>query len=319
MKKAFKILIYLILVFIAILSIFAAYIHFKGIPTYEPPKIKEIIINPTADKIEEGARISSLLCSSCHLGNDGKLSGGFMRDLDEAFGKTWVKNITNDSTYGIGSWTPGEIVHFLRTGVRKDGRFAPPWMPKFPRLSDADMEAVVCYLKSDRPQVQASQIAQPESQPSFLSKLLANFVFKPLEYPQNPIKAPDTSNLIAYGKYIVQSKIECYSCHSKDFKKMDLVIPENSLGYLGGGNLLLNLDREQIFSPNITMDVESGLGKWSYEDFKRALLEGKRPDGKVLRYPMLPLTNLKDFEIQSIWAYLQTVPKISNNVDRTGL
>jgi hypothetical protein len=45
--------------------------------------------------------------------------------------------------------------------------------------------------------------------------------------------------------------------------------------------------------------------------------EAKRPDGKPIRYPMLPMGNLKDYEIKSLWAYLQTVPQIHNKVDRT--
>ncbi len=319
MKKAFKILLYLIAAVAAVILLVISYIHFKGIPTYDPPIIKEFAIVPTPEKIEEGARISSLLCSSCHLGKDGKLSGGLMKDLDPSFGKVRVPNITNHPTYGIGKWTAAELAHFLRTGLRKDGRYAPIWMPKFPGLSDADLESIICFLKSDMPIVQLSESAHPANQPSFLSKFLCNVVFKPLPYPERPIMAPDTADRVAYGKYVVQSKIECYSCHSADFKKLDIMLPENSLGYLGGGNTLIDLDGKKILSANITTDSNTGIGKWSYDDFYKAMKEGKRPDGKLLRYPMAPMANLKDYEIQGIWAYLQTVPKISNVVDRTGL
>ena len=82
---------------------------------------------------------------------------------------------------------------------------------------------------------------------------------------------------------------------------------------------MIDLDARKIFTANITMDPETGIGKWSYEDFYRAMKEAKRPDGKSMRYPMSPMGNLKDYEIHGVWAYLQTVPKISNVVDRTGL
>lgn len=316
MKKVLKAVLYLVLVLIVLVISFAAFIYFRGIPTYDPPQINEFTLSPTEQKIEEGARISALICSSCHMGSDGKLSGGLMKDLDPAFGTAYIANITNHPVYGIGKWTASELAHFLRTGLRADGRYAPPWMPKFNHLSDRDLESIICFLKSDRPQVQASEQVHPASQPSFFAKFLGNTVFKPLAYPNAPIVAPDTNDLVNYGKYIAHGKIECYTCHSADFAKMNLEFPEKSLGYMGGGNTLIDLDKKKIFSANITMDTETGIGKWTYEDFYKALKEGKRPDGKALRYPMLPLGNLKDFEIKGLWAYLQTVPKIKNPVNR---
>lgn len=317
MKKALKAVLYIVLVLIVVVLSFVAFIYFRGIPIYDPPQIKEFTLSPTEQKIEEGARISSLICSSCHMGTDGKLSGGLMKDLDPVFGTAYIANITNHPVYGIGKWTTSELAYFLRTGLRKDGRYAPPWMPKFNHLSDYDLEAVICFLKSDRPQVQASERVHPSSQPSFFAKFLGNTVFKPLEYPNAPIVAPDTNDLVNYGKYIAHGKIECYTCHSADFSKMNLEFPEKSLGYMGGGNTLIDLDKKKIFSANITSDTDTGIGTWTYDDFYKALKEGKRPDGKALRYPMLPLGNLKDYEIKGLWAYLQTVPKIKNPVNRT--
>ena len=42
----------------------------------------------------------------------------------------------------------------------------------------------------------------------------------------------------------------------------------------------------------------------------------KNKEGKTLREPMLPYNGLTDLEVKSMWAYLQTVPKIKNVVDR---
>lgn len=319
MKKAFKILLYLLGAVAVLVIVAVSYVYFKGIPNYGPQQIPEFNISPTPEKIEEGARISAMLCSHCHMGKDGKLSGGLMRDLDPAFGKAYVANITNHPTYGIGSWTSSELAYFLRTGVRKDGRYAPPWMPKFGKLSDADLEAIISYLKSDAAVLQASEVVHPERQPSLLAKFLCQTAFKPLPYPTQPVIAPDTTDKVAYGRYMVHGKVECFTCHSADFKKMDIFVPENSLGYMGGGNLLIDLEGRPIYSANITMDKETGIGNWTLEEFKAALKESRRPDGKSLRYPMLPLGNMKDFEVEAIWEYLKTVPVIQNKVDRTGL
>jgi hypothetical protein len=31
--------------------------------------------------------------------------------------------------------------------------------------------------------------------------------------------------------------------------------------------------------PNITPDPETGIGRWSFEDFRSAMIEGRSPDG----------------------------------------
>jgi hypothetical protein len=92
--------------------------------------------------------------------------------------------------------------------------------------------------------------------------------------------------------------------------------PEKTPGFLGGGNKMITLDGKERFTANITMDEETGLGRWTVEDFTSAMLHSKNKEGKTLREPMLPYNGMTDAEIKGIWAYLHTVPKIKNVVDR---
>ncbi len=46
-----------------------------------------------------------------------------------------------------------------------------------------------------------------------------------------------------------------------------------------------------LYTPNITPDPETGIGKWSADDFWRALHEGKSRDGSLL-YPAFPVSQL---------------------------
>ena len=65
------------------------------------------------------------------------------------------------------------------------------------------------------------------------------------------------------------------------------------------------------------MDEETGIGKWSEEDFVKAVKYGQVPNGgPALRQPMIPYSNLTDSEAKAIYAYLKTIPKIKNKVDR---
>jgi nicotinate dehydrogenase subunit B len=61
-----------------------------------------------------------------------------------------------------------------------------------------------------------------------------------------------------------------------------------------------------IYSTNITPDVETGIGSWSYPAFERAMREGVHRDGRQL-YPAFPYTHFArttDADLQALYAYL---------------
>jgi len=316
MKKALKIAGVVLGVIVLLLAIGAAYIHSSGIPKYELilPDYPQVEADSTM--IAEGKRLASMVCNQCHQAESGKLEGKLMPDVPTAFGKVWAPNITSHPVHGAGRYSEAELAYLLRTGVRRDGQFAPPWMPKFPHLSDHDLQSIIAYLRSDAPELAPSKIVQPVSQPSFLAKLLCRVAFKPLPYPEKPIVAPPVPDKVAFGKYLVTAKVDCYACHSQSFETTNIMEPEKTLGYLCGGNPLPDLEGNIVVTANLTPDPETGLGKWTEEQFVLALKTGVRPSGPALRYPMMPYTALTDEEAKAIWAYLQTVPPIKNKVDR---
>jgi mono/diheme cytochrome c family protein len=310
MKKSVKIVLFSLLGIIFVLFIFAMYVNFSGIPSYEN-QARELVVEVTGERVAEGARIAAVMCAACHRSTDGKLGGSYMADAFD-FGEVHAPNITQHPVYGITHYTDGELVYLLRTGIRKDGQYVPPWMPKFPNLSDEDMYSIVAFLRSDHPLVQPSDFESKPIKPSMLTKMLSRTVFKPLPYPEHPIIEPDRSDKVAYGRYLSVAKFDCYACHSASFQKVDLMVPENSEGYFGGGNRLYDRDLKEIYTTNLTMCKETGLGNWSEQDFIRTLRYGMRPDNTPLVYPMLPAPMITDEEASAIWAYLQTVPVIHN-------
>jgi len=145
---------------------------------------------------------------------------------------------------------------------------------------------------------------------------LSHIAFVPPPLPTAPIAIPDTTNQVAFGKYTADALCVCYACHSADFAKQDPLNPEKSLGFYGGGNPMLNFEGEVVPSANITMDKETGIGNWTAAQFRDAVKFGKNPKGGPQNYPMFPHTTLSDGEVDAIFAYLQTVPKIKNRVER---
>ncbi|MCF8245860.1 MAG: cytochrome c [Saprospiraceae bacterium] len=315
MKKVLKIVGWALAVVAILLAIAAAAIHFGGIPSYEV-KAPDLQVQGDSAMVAEGKRHASMVCNQCHMAENGKLEGQYMKDLPEMFGKVWTANITKDPEYGAGRYSDGEIAFLLRTGIKRDGRYAPPWMPKFPHLSDHDLHSVIAYLRSNEPETEASQKVHPASQPSFFTKFLCRVAFKPLPFPSAPIVAPPITDKVAYGKYLSTAKVDCYGCHSTSFETMNMMEPDKTPGYFSGGNPMPDLDGNIVFTRNLTPDKETGIGNWTEEQFVKAVKFGQRPNGQIIRYPMVPHGALSDEEVSTIWAYLQTIPAIKNDVDK---
>lgn len=314
MKKVLKVLGILVGLAVILLASGAAYIHFKGIPNYEVQPV-EIKIAPDSLMLAEGKRLATMVCNHCHMGSNGKLEGAMMRDLPAQFGKAWSANITRDEKYGTGRYTDGELAYLLRTGIKRDGSYAPPWMPKFPHLSDYDIQSVIAYLRSDAPELEPVAKAQPPGQPSFLAKFLCNVAFKPIPYPSQAITAPPKTDKVAFGKYLATGKVDCFGCHSPSFETMNMMEPEKTPGFFSGGNAMPDMEGNIVLTRNLTMDKATGLGSWSEDQFIKAVRFGQRDGKPALRYPMVPYAAMTDEEASAIWAYLQTIPTIENDVD----
>jgi cytochrome c2 len=317
MKKFFKALIIIVSTVLVLAGIFAAFVSLRSIPSF-PVEKKDITVTLTPARVEQGTKLASMLCKSCHYNSDTKKFTG--REMTEApqFGKIYSWNITHDRIAGIGNWTDGELVYFLRTGIKRDGKYAPPYMPKLIHISDEDLFSIIAFLRSDNSWVQADNRHLPVSKPSFLTNFLVTIgAAKPFPYPTAAITGPDTTDKVKWGRYIALYQLECYSCHSRDFAKNDYFEPEKSPGFFGGGNKMYTTEGKEIFTLNITMDQETGIGKWTEEEFKNAIRFGQVPNNQpALRYPMIPYSNLTDAEASAVYAYLRTLPVIQDKVER---
>lgn len=256
-----------------------------------------------------------MLCAGCHLNKEAQnLSGAPMLDAPE-FGDIYAPNITQDRQYGIGEWKDSEIVYLLRTGIKRDGQYAPPYMVKLPHMADEDINAIVSFLRSDDPMVAADRRPDRPTDPSFLTKFLCRVVMKPFPYPTEKIAMPDTTDLVAHGKYLAHN-LDCFPCHSANFQTVDFLDPEKSEGYFGGGNELIDEKGQKVYSANLTPDSATGIGSWSEEQFIRALKFGVVEDGPPLQMPMKPYVQLTDNEARAVYHFLRTLPPIENEVVR---
>ena len=81
------------------------------------------------------------------------------------------------------------------------------------------------------------------------------------------------------GKYIFDAA-GCFACHTDT---------KGGRQALSGGPAL-RTPFGTFYAPNITPDPRHGIGRWSDQDFIRALREGVSPDGRHY-YPVFPYTS----------------------------
>jgi mono/diheme cytochrome c family protein len=100
------------------------------------------------------------------------------------------------------------------------------------------------------------------------------------------------------GEYLVAAG-GCISCH------------EGEGGSLSGG-LALDSDFGTFYAPNITPDVETGIGGWVGRDFLLALKHGRSPGGGFY-YPAFPYQSyagMTDEDVLAIGTYLLAQPAV---------
>ena len=102
----------------------------------------------------------------------------------------------------------------------------------------------------------------------------------------------------------------CAACHTKRVRGK---IDEDKLW---GGGEPFDVDENTIYSANLTMDTETGIGTWTEEDFFETLRSGVNPQGVPMRIPMpwTQLRNMTDDDLRAIWLHIQEVPHIRNDV-----
>jgi mono/diheme cytochrome c family protein len=105
-----------------------------------------------------------------------------------------------------------------------------------------------------------------------------------------PVAAQDA---VTRGEYLVHAG-GCVSCHTAP----------NGAAFAGGRALVTPFGT--FYSPNITPDLDTGIGGWTDAQFLRALRAGVRPDGANY-FPVFPFpsfTNITDADALAIKAYL---------------
>lgn len=120
------------------------------------------------------------------------------------------------------------------------------------------------------------------------------------DYPPVNMVGKDPA-LVKRGDYLVKAG-DCIACHTNS--------PERGTPFAGG--LPMQTPFGIIYTPNITPDKETGIGRWTDDQFIKAMREGISPQGKHY-YPAFPypyFNKVTTEDLKAIKAYLDSIPPI---------
>lgn len=227
----------------------------------------------------------------CHFNRElGTLAGG--NEFSGPFGVVYSPNLTPDEATGIGNWTVDDLAGALRLGHNELGENLIV-MPKYAFLADEDIAHLHAYLHSLEPV--ANEI--PER-----NVTIEIPDFTPAQMP--PAVAPTDS--VARGQYLA-SLARCGQCHT----------PNNAEGRPDMNMLLAGAPFRDIVAPNLTPDVDTGLGAWTEQEIADFLATGIYDDGMEAHPGMKGVVDsgvgkLTEADRLAIAAFLKNLPPVVN-------
>jgi mono/diheme cytochrome c family protein len=319
MKRVLKIIGYLLALFVVVITGILSYIKL-ALPSVDPAE--NISIEYTQERIEHGRYLANhvSVCMDCHSIRDfskfsGPLTPGTFgkggERFDQSVGMPGVFYSRNITPSGISRYTDGDLFRLITTGVTKEGHAMFPLMPYpyYGKMDREDIYDIIAYVRS----IPSIDNEVPESTPDFPMNFILNTIPKNVELS----KRPEKSDLLAYGAYMTNAS-GCIECHTQVDKGQ--IILEQAFS---GGREFAFPDGSVVRSSNITPDMETGIGKWSEQNFIQRfklyadssyVTPDVRPGEFNTLMPWTMYAGMDEEDLKSIYAYLKSKPAIQNTV-----
>jgi mono/diheme cytochrome c family protein len=319
-KKLVRLVLVIGAGFVLVIGMALAYVKW-ALPNVGPAPA--LTIHPSAAQIEHGKYLAHHVaaCVDCHSARDftrfaGPMMAGTEGRGGEKFtpemgfpGTFYSRNITPAS---LGTWTDGEIFRAITTGVSRDGSALFPVMPyqNYGQMDPADIKDIIAYLRTLIPI--SNQI--PPAKPAFPM----NFILNTIPAKSVAGKRPDTTNRVAYGKYLT-TFASCAVCHTQ-VDGQGQPLPGMTLAGGRGFPMPTGLVRSMNITP-----AKSGIGAWTKEAFiaRFKAYAGKDYDLQEVHggefnsiMPWTMYAQMSEQDLGAIYAYLSTVTPVENKVER---
>jgi len=143
--------------------------------------------------------------------------------------------------------------------------------------------------------------------------LIVNFIPSEAEHGKMPNKA----NKIEYGKYMTKIAA-CGDCHTP-MEKGEFI---EGMEFAGGMDMIFE-DGSLCRSANLTPDKETGIGRYTEEDFVQlfkkyqdsSFIDRKLEEDQVnTMMPWLVYKDMTEYDLKAIYSYLSTLKPIKNRI-----
>jgi len=122
---------------------------------------------------------------------------------------------------------------------------------------------------------------------------------------------PSTPARMERGAYLVNQAMACGVCHTPRDGSSPLA-RERADRLLAGRAVRWPRSGDALWVPNLTPDVETGLGAWSDDEIMRAVRDGVARDGRLME-PLMPFPSYRfvsDEDARAIVVYLRSLPPV---------
>ncbi len=254
--------------------------------------------------LERGAYLAKVgNCIVCHSSASGKpMAGGLA--IATPVGNIVSTNITPSKKYGIGNYTETQFIRALRQGIRADGKPLYPAMPytAYAYITDEDAKALYAFFMH-----RVEPVDQPVEKTilPFPLSVRETMVLWNLLFADGKPFVADPSRSVEYnrGAYLVRGLAHCGTCHTP----RNIFLAENVSKELAGGIVGV------WHAPNITSDVNSGIGGWREQEIIDYLRLGRAPNKAHAAGPMVEVIDaslqaLNVDDIRAMAIFLKNVP-----------
>jgi mono/diheme cytochrome c family protein len=299
-------------------------------PKKVPPKENTVEEKPapkssSLSQIISGERIvlSRTRCLDCHSQRNWEIFGGpiikgtegmggmvFNKEFGAVPGVVYARNIT---PAGIGDWSDEELMRAITQGITKKGDTLYPIMPYvyYNKMAKDELADVVAYIRS------LKSVENIVSERKLNISASSAYPISMINQNIDNNRKPSEFDKVKYGEYLVTTA-GCANCHTPLNAKR-----EYQFDKIFAGGFRFKHEKFTAISANITPDPETGIGNWSeelfltkFKDYRDPSFYNFNPGRKNTFMPWLSFSQMDDYDLKSIYAYLRTIKPISNKVNK---
>jgi cytochrome c553 len=227
-------------------------------------------------------------CISCH-GAEGA-GRAMIEEPNGLFMRT--PNLTRGAQSAVADYTEADWVRAIRHGVNPRGH-ALFIMPSelYNRLSDADLAALVAYIRSLPPVAGSpTRIELPLVVRALYGLDVIRDASEKIVHGKPPQPSIAVGANVEHGAYVART---CMGCHGET---------------LAGGRTAETPPNDPV-PANLTPGEGTVMPRYdSLDKFAAMIRSGKRPDGSTVRMPLDMLSAFNDTDLAAVYAYLHTLP-----------